>query len=137
MPVCRVCTETKPETEFYFRKDSGKYNTACKVCVSKAQKLKYRANSDYYIQKALLWAQNNRPRRLETFRAYQRAAYKANPEKFRQKARQDVADLKDYYVRHLQLPNETIEQTRSRIRAIRARRLIKLFNGVSQLAVAQ
>ena len=40
MPKCRTCGVEKPQTEFYFRKDSGRYRPECKVCWSDAQTLR-------------------------------------------------------------------------------------------------
>ncbi|HEY8658014.1 MAG TPA: hypothetical protein VIL78_03210, partial [Hanamia sp.] len=32
--ICEACKQEKAVTDFYFRKDSGKYRTACKKCKS-------------------------------------------------------------------------------------------------------
>lgn len=33
--ICRLCDKEKPLSEFYFRKDSGKYRSECKECLSR------------------------------------------------------------------------------------------------------
>lgn len=38
MQVCRLCKETKPFTNYQFRKDTSKYRTECKECLSKKNK---------------------------------------------------------------------------------------------------
>ena len=38
MQVCRLCKETKPLTNYQFRKDNSKYRTECKECLSKKNK---------------------------------------------------------------------------------------------------
>jgi hypothetical protein len=42
LKVCRICKETKPTSEFYFRKDNNKYKTECHACKSKFHKEYYK-----------------------------------------------------------------------------------------------
>lgn len=61
---CRCCGETKPETEFYLRKDTGRYRTQCKAC---------------WAVKTNAWVAENR----EKSRAIKKAYEQRNTEKVR------------------------------------------------------
>lgn len=59
MKVCTKCNLEKELTEFYFRKDSGKYRTNCKECFNAVIYKKRKDNPE--IQKEYLkeWRKNN------------------------------------------------------------------------------
>lgn len=42
--TCRKCESSKPLSEFYYRKESGKHRTACKACV-RSDRRAYRQTS--------------------------------------------------------------------------------------------
>ena len=72
MIICRSCNEEKDETSFYFRKDSGKFRSECKMCWNVKTDLRRR---------------NDMEKAREYTRKYGRRVYSENPEKYREKAR--------------------------------------------------
>ena len=68
MIQCRDCGETKPSSEYYHRKDSGKYRTDCKECI-RSKRSKYRKDNP------------------EVVNATNRRAYAKKPDQYR-KARE-------------------------------------------------
>lgn len=59
MIVCRICGDNKPEREFTFRKDNGKYRTDCDACRSSKEAAR-RYGITVGDVDALKAAQNNR-----------------------------------------------------------------------------
>lgn len=51
MIECRDCGEVKPSSEYYYRKESGKYRTDCKECV-RAKRSKYRKENPEVVNAA-------------------------------------------------------------------------------------
>jgi len=56
---CSKCGEIKPISEFYFRKDSNKYRTECKICCSIYYKQWCINNSEYCKIKSKKWKKEN------------------------------------------------------------------------------
>jgi hypothetical protein len=48
MKQCTTCKVTKHTDEFYFRKDTGKYKTECKVCTVSRSKRNRKEDADVY-----------------------------------------------------------------------------------------
>lgn len=64
MIICEVCEQMKSTSEFYFRKDSGKFRKECKECFSIKHK-KYRAeNSEKVSQRKKKYYENNKQKIL-------------------------------------------------------------------------
>lgn len=72
MLTCKSCNETKDESSFYFRKDSGKFRFECKTCWCAKTDIRRREN----VEKS-----------REYTRKYNRKVYAENPEKYREKSR--------------------------------------------------
>ena len=69
---CIKCGELKPLTEYYFRKDSGRYRTECKDCRIGRTKEYYQENRDYILEQKKQYHVDNRGHILEYKKQYQR-----------------------------------------------------------------
>ena len=59
MKVCIKCNIEKNLTEFYFRKDNGKYRNECKECWNNRIALKRKENPEYMKNYLKDWRENN------------------------------------------------------------------------------
>lgn len=59
MKQCTICAIEKPITEFYFRKDNGKYRSQCKKCWNATTKAWAQANPDARKIHRAKWEQAN------------------------------------------------------------------------------
>ena len=74
--ICTKCQSDKLQTEFYFRKDSGRYRSECKMC---------------WNDRVEQWQNKNRDKVRSYVRKSCKTAYDADPEKFKLKSRKDRA----------------------------------------------
>jgi hypothetical protein len=58
---CRVCADEKPLSEFYLRKDTGRYRTECKACTNVSAGKWAAENPDKRRAVSLKWAKANYP----------------------------------------------------------------------------
>jgi hypothetical protein len=97
---CSKCHESKDESLFYVRKDTGRLRKECKTC---------------FNAKTLAWQANNRDKVRGYVRKSCKKAYDANPAKFKEKSKEKRANnpqkareivkksyMKTYYSRHAQ-----------------------------------
>jgi len=95
---CRVCGETKPLTKenFFFRKDTNKYNTECRVCY-KIRYSKYREdNKEKIAAREKEYYENNKEYILEYHKEY----YQKNKENiavYREENKDYIADRERKY----------------------------------------
>lgn len=58
--TCKVCTETKPLSEFYHRKKHpDRFLTSCKVCTKNEARSRYAKNPDLHKEYKRTWYQRN------------------------------------------------------------------------------
>ena len=69
---CSKYGELKPLTEYYFRKDTGRYRTECKDCRIGRDKEYYQENRDYILEQKKQYHVDNRGHILEYKKQYQR-----------------------------------------------------------------
>ena len=113
MKACSKCKETKELSEFYYRKDSGKYKNNCKVCIIigtnarskelyKTQKKKmnahskawYYANRERKLAKAREWSADNRDKRAAYTAKYRAAKLQRTPNWL---TNEDWAKIEEFY----------------------------------------
>jgi hypothetical protein len=52
--ACRTCGTEKPASEFYFRKETGRYKTECKACVIERARMRQTGWSPEAYEKAFI-----------------------------------------------------------------------------------
>jgi hypothetical protein len=109
MQVCRLCKETKSLTKYQFRKDTSKYRTECKECLSKKNK-QYRQevkngkripNKPLIVNNKITCSKCNIEQTLDKHSKYKNGIYKAECKKCAQtrinKYRRENEEHKDRY----------------------------------------
>lgn len=109
MQFCRLCKETKPFTNYQFRKDSSKYRTECKECLSKKNK-QYREeikngkripNNPLIVNNMITCSKCNIEQTLDKHSQYKNGIYKAECKKCAQlrinKYKRENEEYKDRY----------------------------------------
>lgn len=81
---CRKCLETKPETEFYVRKDSGNLRSECKACMRARSLEAYARNPGEKRRQIQGWIDRN----IDLHRSYNRKSQKKR--KQRKEVRQAI-----------------------------------------------
>jgi len=77
--TCKCCGAIKPESDFHFRKDTGKHRTSCKICWRQKTDAWAAANIEKRRAISLKWAKANYP-----YLRAKKAEYRAkDPERMR------------------------------------------------------
>ena len=97
--TCRICKNTYPKTEEFFRKNGKSWRSGCKKCINK--NLPKKTKEQKKIEKAKthkIWAKKNRLKRNEYAKEYRKLnpdkynEYKKNRRKTCQKKRDELSD---------------------------------------------
>lgn len=71
--ICSKCKKEKSINEFYFRKDSGYYRSACKECTLKDNKKWTKENYDYIKEYKKEYAKNNKEKIRKSHEKYEKS----------------------------------------------------------------
>jgi hypothetical protein len=85
---CSRCGETKDESEFYFRKKTGKSRPECKECEKEREKKRYQDNPENKKEREKKRYQDNPENKKER----EKKRYQDNPEKYRDQAKKRYQD---------------------------------------------
>jgi hypothetical protein len=108
MPCCRVCKELKDESDFLFRKDTGKYRSDCKICFYAQKKKHYLANKEKILDWHKKYYAKNQAKRIAQRKAHYekhrdsnivkaRQRYEQNKQSCNERAREDYLKNKTHY----------------------------------------